>query len=756
MNTLGMIEIKLIGTGGQGAVVAGKLLAEAAVEGGYEAQAFASYGYARRGGTVASFVRISKEKIRLHSEIYQPDYIVLMSEDFARNPKAVSDLKEGGTLLINSPYRSENFSSLGNFRILTIDADRVAVDAGLKLPSGMPIINTAILGAVEGMISLVGFHNLAEAIKNVGIPNPEKNVKAAQEAYQMVKSQAAGATIAKVRKEEISEVSVERYPKYQVKMSPCEANCPAGCAIRETISLIQRKQFEEAVECIKSENPFPGMCGRVCFHPCEEHCNRSEYDEGVAINALERATFDYVNMNMVRKPTKKERTGRRVAIIGSGPAGMTGAYFLAMLGHEVTVFEALPVPGGIPRVGIPRYRLPKDVVDKEIGQVVELGVNLRPNTEVGKDVSFQDITRRFDACLIATGAHRSMRLNIPGEDTKGVISGLELLKAVALEKQLDIGAKVAVIGGGNTAVDAARTVKRLGAQEVSIIYRRSAQEMPAHTEGVGEAKKEGITILYLAMPVQIYSEGHRVNNLECVETRLGRKDKSGRRRPQKVEGTNFVLNVDTVIVATGETVEVSFLPAAIERDGSLIKIDRLGRTSMAGVYAAGDVTTLSRSVVEAIASGKRAALGIDIFFKGAEERILAAVQRGQTNVISMGKYLAENHNRYAEDSSLVSFADLNVGYFSRSPRAQVSKPTRTTGALNFDEVNLGLSRDEAIQEARRCFQCGLCNLCENCYILCPDVAITFDEKMFSFTVNHDLCKRCGICAEECPRNVITC
>jgi len=749
-----MIEIEFMGTGGQGAVVAGKILSDAAVKAGYAAQAFASYGYARRGGIVASFVRISKEKILVHSEIYEPDYIVLMSEDFGKNPNTVSHLKEYGTVLINSPQPPEKFSSLGNLKMLTVSADRIALDTGLKMPNGMPIVNTAMLGAVEGMISLVGIDNLAKAIKQTKIPKAEENANAAEEAYRIVKSRAAEATLAVVKEEKIPEISVERYPEFQVKMSPCEADCPAGHAIRETISLIQSGRFEKALENIKSENPFPGMCGRVCFHPCEGHCNRTEYDESVGINALERAVFDYAGTNIGREPTKKEKTGKRVVIIGSGPAGMTGAYFLTILGHEVTVFEASSVPGGIPRVGIPRFRLPKDVVDKETGQVIELGVNLRTNTEVGKDISFEDVAHSFDVCFIATGAHRSMRLNIPGEDTKGVILGLDLLKAITLEKQINVGTRVAVIGGGNTAVDAARTAKRIGAQEVLIIYRRSAMEMPAYSEEVEEAKKEGTKILYLTVPVKIYSDGQRVNKVECIKTRLGKKDKDGRRQPHKMEGTNFMLDVDTVIAAVGETVEVSFLPSSIERNDSLIKVDHLGRTSMEGVYAGGDVTTLSRSVVEAIASGKRAALGIDIFLKGADEKVFVAVQKGEIGAISMSKYLVGDYNN-GEDSDLVSFKDLNVDYFFRSPRAQVSQLTSTAGVLTFDEVNLGLSKEDAIEEAKRCFQCGHCTLCENCYIFCPDVAITFDEKAFSFIINHELCKGCGICVEECPRNVIT-
>jgi 2-oxoacid:acceptor oxidoreductase gamma subunit (pyruvate/2-ketoisovalerate family) len=747
-----MIEIKFIGSGGQGAVVAAKLLADAAAKSGYQAQSFASYGALRRGEKVESYVRISDTQIIVHSKMYQPHYLIIMDESIVKEPGMLAGVRKGGGLVINSPELPEAFSSLGNFRIVTVDARRIAASHGLHLPSGTPIINTTVLGAIAAIIPSVSIEQLAEAIRESKVPAAEKNIEAAEEAYHGVKSQLAGAAVTEV-KEEAPKVSIERYPVYRNKVPPCEANCPAGEAIQTTISLIQSNRFEEALENIKAENPFPGICGRVCFHPCETHCNRNEFDAGVAINALERAVFDYANANAVRKPIKKAKTGRKVAIIGSGPAGMTCAYFLAILGHDVTVFEALPVLGGIPRVGIPAYRLPRGVVDTEIGEIIDLGIEVRTNTEVGKDTPFEDIVKKYDACFIATGACRSMSLNIPGEISNGVILGLDLLKDVAFGKEVDLGAKVAVIGGGNTAIDAARTARRLGVQEVAIMYRRSAKEMPAFSKEVKAAEKEGIKILYLTMPVQIHSNGKRVEKLECMKTRLGRKDKDGRRRPEPVEGTNFMVDVDTVIAAVGETVEAPFSPGAIEMDGALIKVDYLCRTSMEGVYAGGDATTLSRLVVKAIASGKRAALGIDIFLMGTEGKTFAALQKASLGAISISRYLAGDYS--GDHDSVVSFKDLNTEYFPKSPRARVAELPAATRSSNFDEVSSGLSKMQAVEEAERCFHCGHCNLCENCYIFCPDVAITFDEQAFSFAINRQLCARCGICIEECPRDAIS-
>ncbi len=749
-----MIEIIFHGTGGQGVVIAAKLLADAAAKSGHQAQSFAAYGGERRGGKVESFLRISEKGITVHSKVYEPDLVIIMNESLAQDPALVSGIKEGGGILINSLEPPESFSSLGKPGIQTIDAYRIATENGVVLPSGLPVVNTTIMGAVAALVPQIEIEKLAEAITEGGIPFPEKNIEAAQEAYHKLKSQISGATFTEIKGEEAPRILIERYPVYLERMSPCEVNCPAGEPIRKAIFLIHGNQFEEALENIKMENPFPGICSRICFHPCEANCNRNEYDEGIAINALERAAFDYAKMDKVKEPIKKERAGKKVAIIGSGPAGMTCAYFLALLGHDVTVFEASPVLGGIPRVAIPEYRLPKEIVDAEIEAVIELGIDVRTNTKVGKDISFSDIVTEYGACFIATGASKSTPLNILGEETKGVVSGLEFLKDVAFGKQTDIGTRVAVIGGGNTAIDSARTAKRLGAQEVTIIYRRSAEEIPAYRQEVEEAEKEGIKILYLTMPIQIHSDRQRVESLECAKTRLGRRDKDGRRQPQKIEGANFMVSVDTVIEAIGEMVEILFLPSTIERDGSLVKVDHLGRTSMAGIYAGGDATMARRSVVEAIGSGKRAALGIDVFLKGGDEwQIVNGVKKGKDGAISMGSHLAGDYA--AKNGNPVLFTDLNVNYFVESPREQVSQLDRAVRTSNFNEVNLGLSREAAMAEAKRCFQCGNCNLCENCYIFCPDVAITFDEKMSSFAIDRGVCKECGICITECPRNAVS-
>ncbi|MBU2609149.1 MAG: FAD-dependent oxidoreductase, partial [Chloroflexi bacterium] len=593
-----MIEIIFHGTGGQGVVVAAKLLADAAAKGGYQAQSFAAYGGERRGGKVESFLRISEEAMLVHSKVYEPDYVIIINENLAQDSAIVSGAKDGAGILINSPRPPQSFPLPGNLKIHTINANLIAAENGVLLPSGLPVVNTTIMGAVAALVPAIGLEELADAIREGGIPSPEKNIKAAQEAYHKLKAQLSGTTTAEPEAEEAPEVVAERYPSYRSKMPPCEANCPAGEPIHTTTLMVQDGRFEEALENIRAENPFPGICGRVCFHPCEADCNRNEFDEGIAANAIERAAFDFALADKLNQPTLRDKSGKRVAIIGSGPAGMSCAYFLALLGHEITVFEASPVPGGIPRIGIPEYRLPGEVVDREINQIVELGIEIRTSTSVGKDIPFQDITSEYDACFIAVGAHGAMKLNIPGEDGPGVIPGLDLLKDIALGKEHSIGSRVLVIGGGNVAIDAARTARRIGAKEVQIICLESRETMPAYQEEVEEAEREGISILNQTMPVQIHRTGKQLNKIECLKVTGGSRDEKGWLQwPEKNEGTNFMIEADSVIIAIGSSVATPFLPDNVEMSGPLIKVDDLGRTSVPRVYAGGDATTVPGSVV---------------------------------------------------------------------------------------------------------------------------------------------------------------
>lgn len=747
-----IIEIRIHGTGGQGAVIAGKILAEAAAKSGFHVQSFAAYGAERRGGKVESYVRISKTPVLVHSKMYSPDYVVLMNEALTTDSGSIAGLKKGGQVLINSSKPATVFSSIGDFKIDTVDAHRISMNCNVLLHNGMPIVNTTVLGALVGLLPEIMLDRLIEAIKEVKVPKTEKNIRAAKEAYQSVVS---NKQLLKSAENDRPESIIQHSPGYRNKIPPCEVNCPAGHAIHKTIAFIQKNRFEDALKNIIAENPFPGVCGRVCFHPCETNCNANEYHGGIAIKALERAVADHADFKAVRKPLQKKKTGKKVAIIGSGPTGMTCAYFLTQMGHAVTVLEALPVLGGIPKVGIPEYRLPKEILDNEIQQIIDLGIDIKTNTRVGQKISFDDIFEKYDACFIATGAHRSLKLNIPGEGNKDVIPGIEFLKGTTLGDKIDLSeTRVAVIGGGNTAVDAARSAIRLRAQEVTIIYRRSSEEIPAYREELEAAEREGIKIRYLAAPIKIHHRKDQVAKLECLKTKLVETATSGQRHPETIEKTNFTLPVEFVIVAIGETIDTSFLPRKIEMNGPLIKVDELGRTSIPGLYAGGDTTNAVWNVAEAIGSGKRAAIGIDIFLNGDNKKpVLDAVRRENHSVFSMGNYLAgESAIPHREK---ISFNDLNSSYFSKARRVPMQDCSMQERVQTFKEVRHGLTKVTAMKEARRCFHCGNCNLCQNCYIFCPDTAISIDEENASLVMDSGLCKACGICINECPRGVVS-
>jgi NADPH-dependent glutamate synthase beta subunit-like oxidoreductase len=540
-------------------------------------------------------------------------------------------------------------------------------------------------------------------------------------------------------------------PKYEDKTPPCNAACPAGVDIPMFIGLAGDGRYEEAWNVIREENPFPGICGRVCFHPCESHCNRAEYDETIAINALERFVADQAPP-LKPGPNVGKRRKERIAIVGSGPSGLSCAYHLTRMGYGVTVFEALPQPGGILRMGIPSYRLPKDILDKEIADIRACGVEIKTNARLGGDLSFADL-EEYEAIFIATGAHVSRKLNIPGEDLKGVGSGLDLLRDVNLGKAVRIGKKVAVIGGGNTALDSARAVLRLGGTPF-ILYRRSRDEMPAFDEEVFEALKEGIEIRYLVGPTAIIGHEGRVTQLECIKMELGAEDETGRRRPVPIPESNFTVEVDGVIVAVGEESDLGFLPEDIRVEARMVSTDNAGLTSRKAVFAGGDMAHLDRTVAHAIGSGKRAAISIDCFVRNRNVNgVLAEIRVGEDRTLSIAKYLSEFARRRAPH--VVTFDELNLDYFehaARNERVKLPVPERVG---DFREVNVGLVEQQAVQEARRCFSCGVCNGCENCYIFCPDLSVITDEGVVGYRINYDYCKGCGICIAECPRNALS-
>jgi len=520
-------------------------------------------------------------------------------------------------------------------------------------------------------------------------------------------------------------------------ISPCQSACPAKINIQAYVNLISEGKFEEAFNLIREKVPFPFSLSRVCPAPCERECIRGKIDESIAINDLKRFLADWAientSIQRLKKKVLLDGSGDKVAIIGAGPAGLSCAYDLAKRGYKPCVFESQSVAGGMLMMGIPSYRLPKEIVEKEIREIQNFGVEIKLKTSIGKDLAFKKLkSLGYKAIFIATGAHKDKRLNIPGENLRGVISGFFFLKSLNSGKKIKIDKKVAVIGGGNTAVDSARSSIRLGAEEVYLIYRRTKEEMPAIFEELRQAEEEGVKVLYLTTPVEIIEKNGRVGELRCIPLVLGEKDKDGRRKPSPIPASSFSLKVDTIIVAIGQVPDLSFLNEAkdfkIKKDNTLFVNPKTLATNIEGVFAGGDVVSGPATVIQAIAAGKRAALSIDRYLRGEpfleEEEIVVSREKALSK-----RGIIEEKRR--EKPFLISL-DMR----------------KTT----FKEVKKTLTREQAIKEAKRCFSCGCglgCGICERVCIYSAIKRVGGNYK-----VDNEKCDGCGLCVEVCPKDNI--
>ena len=553
-------------------------------------------------------------------------------------------------------------------------------------------------------------------------------------------------------------------PKYENKLPPCNQGCPAGNDIEGFVGMVAEGQYHQAWQLLMEENPFPGVCGRVCYHPCESVCNRAGFDHSLAIHALERFVADHGAVNEVPPPLRPS-TEKHVAVIGSGPAGLSAAYHLARLGHRVTVHEAMPLPGGMLRYGIPEYRLPKKILEQEINNIQSLGVEIRSNCKIGETLPWEDL-QSFDALLICTGAHRHRELGLLGEELDRVLPALSFLKMVANGVKPDLGRKTMIIGGGNTAVDSARTAIRLGSA-VSLCYQRSRREMPAYTEELGEAEREGARVQTLVQPVRIHTVNGDGLQVVMRKTTLGDRDSSGRRKAVPVPGSEYTVKTDTLICAIGEESELEFLPEGIQVHQGRIRISPEGETRLEGVFAAGDAACSVRDVATAIGSGKASACSIDAWLNGnLMEQNQEAWRIGTLGAVSVTNYLhsilptkqtqiLQSHSKRRGSQMLTRYDELNLNYFEVRPREKIRKLDILERLSAFGEVNLGLIENSAQNEAARCFHCGVCNQCDNCYVYCPDIAVSKNEpEEGGYTIDMNYCKGCGICVYECPRSAM--
>ena len=511
-----------------------------------------------------------------------------------------------------------------------------------------------------------------------------------------------------------------RRPIYLDMLPPCNAGCPAGENIQEWLRLIKAGQHEAAWRQLTADNPFPAIHGRVCYHPCETACNRKDLDAAVSIHSVERYLGDLALERGWRFETPSRDSGRRVLIIGAGPSGLSAAYHLRRLGHEVEIHDSADAPGGMMRYGIPEYRLPRDVLDAEVARITDMGVVIRNNTPV-TDLLATQVAGRFDAVFVAIGAHLSKRGDIPSADATRMVDAVSFLRDVAKGERPVIGRRVAVYGGGNTAMDAARVARRLGAEESVIVYRRTVEQMPAHTEERESAEQEGVRMNWLRTITEMGEEDLTVEIMELDEE--GRAHGTGRFEK---------LAADTVILAVGQEADTGFLHAIpgmiFDRDVVRVDPDTL-MTNVPGIFAGGDMVPSERTVTVGVGHGKKAARCID-------------------------KWLNLDVAPRDPKHPLVHLDQMNLWYFGGHTRRVQAEQAPETRVSDFGEIVAGLSPKEAEFEARRCLSCGNCFECDGCYGACPEDAVIKLGPGNRYRFDYERCTGCATCYEQCPVHAI--
>ncbi len=499
------------------------------------------------------------------------------------------------------------------------------------------------------------------------------------------------------------------------KLPPCNNQCPAGENIQQWLYYAAEGDYEHAWRILTEENPMPACMGRVCYHTCEGKCNRGFLDESVGINSVERFLGDYaLEHNLAFKRPARE-TGKKVLIIGSGPAGLSAAYHLRRFGHTVHIVEMGKEAGGMMRYGIPVYRLPRNILDAEIKRITDMGVTIECGRKV-EDVEAEKKNGKYDAVILGVGASLSTNVDIPQGDTTSVLNALSVLGQIETTGDIQIARRVAVYGGGNTAVDVARSLRRIGAEPI-IVYRRNRDKMPANEEEMDAAIEEGIQVKWLSTIAEASKDKLKIEKMEL--------DENGKPKPT---GQYEELPADAVVLAIGQNVDKSILSKLsnlnMEKDSVVVNQETM-MTSIEGIFAAGDCATSDRTVTHAIGMGKNAARGVNAYLNGRTYK-------------------------KPEKHEIAKFEDMHPWYYTDAPKMVREELEAARRSSTFDEVQIGLTEENAVFEARRCLSCGNCMECDNCYGVCPDSAVIKLGPGKGYEFNYDYCKGCGVCAQECP------
>jgi len=733
-----MIELTIYGRGGQGGVTLARLIATAHFLRGKHVQAFGAYAPAQSGAPLMAFVRIDDQEITERDRIRRSDHVIVL-DTTPIGPNVTAGLKGTGWLVLNTPEEPGAFAEQFPGRhIATVDATALAVANGLG-SRAVPIVSTTMLGAVARVLDLT-LEDVDAALADLKFVGG--NVTAARQAYEAVHTKRMPGKVAVLSAAAITGSVVNllddqtskapsmqtgsqalRRPQRRQLTPPCHNGCPAGNDVRGFVEAVKKEDYDRALEMLLQTSPLPGTCGRVCPAPCMEACNRRLFDESVNIRELERYAADHGRLPEATRPWREES----IAVVGSGPAGLSATYHLARLGYPVTLFEGEDELGGVLRTAIPEYRLPRNVLGCEIAYILRHGVD----TQTGRFLQRTDLlqlSHEYAAVFVGTGLRDSRTLNLGNLDEKYVEQGITFLDR-ARKGQIRLnGQDVVVVGGGNTAVYAARSALRVGAHTVKIVYRRTRAEMPAMTEEIEEAIEEGIALNELVMPLRLWRDGVGLM-MTCQRMRLDEPDEAGRPRcvPYTSEDAQFDLRCDRVILALGQSTDISILPegSEIQESGELIGL------SGSPIFAGGNFATGEGTVTAAIGSGRKGAWHIHRTLTG-EDLFPAPLE------------------------PTAAPEEITMHVFQRTPREQGPMTPPLERRRMFTEVRQGYldepARHPALIEAGRCFSCGVCNACDCCLQHCPEGILTREGDGYRF--DYSLCKGCGVCATQCPRGVV--